>query len=283
MSLHPDSAAGSSPRPSARSGFTLVELLVVVVISAIVLGAIVQILVSNQRLYTATTEQVLAQQTVRAGVEIVAQELREVSGELGDILSLEVAEVEVRTVRKAGIVCAIDNVAPLTVRAEIRGQRFSEGDPVTFFVDNDVDLSSDDYWATSSVATADASSVCPGAAEIPAQVIQFADPTPSVAATEVRVGALIRAFETFTYGLVTFDGEPYLGRVDADGTETPLVGPVDAGDGVQFVYRDAAGNTTTTAGDVRIIELTVRSSSRARHADGRVVADSLTRLIHLRN
>jgi len=283
MSPRPDATAQGAPLLATRSGFTLVELLVVVVISTLVLGAIVQILVSNQRLYTATTEQVLAQQTVRAGVEIVAQELREVSGELGDILSVADAEVQVRTVRRAGIVCAIDSRAPLTVRAQIRGQPFSDGDPVTFFVDNDVDTAADDYWATSSLTSADGTSVCPGAAEIPAQVIQFADPTPSAAAAQVRVGALVRAFETFTYGLITFDGEPYLGRSDADGTETPLVGPVDAGDGVEFVYRDAAGTITSTPADVRIIELTVRSSSQARFANGRVVADSLTRLIHLRN
>jgi len=272
-----------SLRRSPRAGFTLVELLVVVVISAIVLASIVQILVSNQRIYTATSEQVQAQQTVRAGVEIVAQELREVSGELGDILSANATEVEVRTVRKAGLVCAIDNVSPLTFRAQIRGQSFEEGDPVTFFVDNDVDISSDDYWATSSVSEIDGSSVCPGAAGIPAQVIQLATPTPSVASGQVRVGALIRAFETFTYGLITFDGEPYLGRIDADGEETPLVGPIDPDNGIEFVYRDAAGNTTTTAADVRVVELTVRATSRARFADGRVAADALTRLIHLRN
>jgi prepilin-type N-terminal cleavage/methylation domain-containing protein len=268
---------------SGRRGFTLIELLVVVVIGAVVLGAITQILVSNQRLYTANTEQVLAQQTVRSGVEVVAQELREISAELGDVLSVSPTQVQVRAVRKAAIVCAIDLRDPLTVRAQSRGQPFESDDPVTFFVDNDVDTPVDDYWATATVNAIGSPTVCPGSAETPAQTIVFRSVSPSAARLEVRDGSLIRAFESFTYGQVTYDSEPYLGRVPASGTGVPLVGPVDATNGIRFVYRNAAGTETTTLNEIRTIELTLRSTSGARTESGRVVADSLTRVIHLRN
>lgn len=266
-----------------RRGFTLVELVVVIVIGAVVLGAIMQILVSNQRLYTANTEQVLAQQTVRSGVEVVAQELREISGELGDVLSVSPTQVQVRAVRKAGLVCAIDLTDPLTVRTQIRGQPFEVNDAVTFFVDNDVDTSADDYWATATISAVNALSVCPGAAATPAQVLVFGSVSPVAARLEIRNGSLIRAFESFTYGQVTYDSEPYLGRVPASGTGVPLVGPVDAADGIRFVYRNVAGAETTTLNEIRTIELTLRSTSGARTESGRIVSDSLTRVIHLRN
>jgi prepilin-type N-terminal cleavage/methylation domain-containing protein len=266
-----------------RKGFTLIELIVVVVIGAVVLGAITQILVSNQRLYTANTEQVLAQQTVRSGVEVVAQELREISSELGDVLSATATQVQVRAVRKAGIVCAIDLRNPLTVRVQVRGQPFAADDAVTFFVDNDVDTPVDDYWATGTITSIAAGAVCPGAAAAPAQTVVFTSVSPTVARDQVRLGSLIRAFESFTYGQVTYDSEPYLGRVPASGTGVPLVGPVDATNGIRFVYRNAAGAETSTLNQIRTIELTLRSTSGARTESGRVVADSLTRVIHLRN
>ncbi|CAN5796696.1 hypothetical protein BH23GEM11_BH23GEM11_16370 [soil metagenome] len=264
-------------------GFTIIELLVVIVISTVVLGAIIQILVSNQRLYTANTEQVLAQQTVRAGVEVVAQELREISGELGDVLSVSAAQVQVRAVRRAAIVCAIDLRDPLTVRAQFRGQPFEADDAVTFFVDNDVDTAADDYWATGTISSVGAMAVCPGVAETPAQTLVFGSVSPTAARNQVRDGSLVRAFESFTYGQVTYDSEPYLGRVPATGTGVPLVGPVDATNGIRFVYRNAAGAETSTLNEIRTIELTLRSTSGARNELGRVVGDSLTRVIHLRN
>ncbi|TVP42055.1 MAG: prepilin-type N-terminal cleavage/methylation domain-containing protein [Gemmatimonadales bacterium] len=263
-------------------GFTLIELLVVIVLSAIVMGAIIQILLSNQRLYTANTEQVLAQQTVRSGVEVVAQELREISSELGDVLSASATQVQIRAVRKMGVVCAVDSRAPLTVRIGVRGRPFEAGEAVTFFVDNDVDIAGDDEWATATITTVDAGMLCPNAVT-PALSLVLASVAPTTATTGVHAGSMIRAFESFTYGQVTWDSEPYLGRVPASGTGVPLVGPVDATNGIRFVYRNAAGATTSTLTEIRTIELTLRSTSGARTSTGRMVADSLTRVIHLRN
>lgn len=273
-----------TPAPSSmgRRGVTLIELIVVIVVAGIVMAATVGLLVSNQRLFSANSEQVLVQQTVRAGVEVVAQELREVSPSLGDLLSISATQLQVRAVRRAGIVCAVTNTSPLTLVVRNRGQAFEEGDPTTFFVDNDVDTSTDDYWATGTLSSVSAGGTCVDGSTGD-QTLALSGVAPGTASLQTRVGALVRAFESFTYGFVTLDGEPYLGRVAADGTSVPLVGPVETGTGIAFEYRDAAGNATTTPADVATVRVTVRASSEARFQDGRQAADEVTRIIHLRN
>lgn len=267
--------------PSGRRGVTLVELLVVIVVSVIVMGGIVGLLLSNQRLFTANAEQVRVQQTVRAGAEVMAQELRELSPALGDLLSLGATELQVRTVRRAGIVCDIPNRSPLTVQVANRGQPFQDDDLVTFFVDDDVDTATDDYWATGVVSGAVPGPGCPGQAGT--QRLQLTTLSPAAASAEVQLGSLVRSFVTYTYRPVTLDGEVFLGRVEAGGTVVPLVGPLDAANGITFIYRDEDGAVTTTPADVATVELTLRASSAARFESGREVNDVATRILHLRN
>ena len=54
-----------------RRGFTLVELMIVAVVGAMVVGATYQIMLSSQRALTIQTAQVQGQQTVRAGLDIL--------------------------------------------------------------------------------------------------------------------------------------------------------------------------------------------------------------------
>ena len=71
-----------------RSGFTLVELMIVAVVGAMVVGATYQILLSSQRAYTIQSAQIQGRQTVRAGLDILFAELRELSRAEGDILTM---------------------------------------------------------------------------------------------------------------------------------------------------------------------------------------------------
>jgi prepilin-type N-terminal cleavage/methylation domain-containing protein len=270
-----------APRLGSRRGFTLVELLVAVVIAGIVLVGVMGVLFSNQRVFTQNREQVLAQQTVRAGIEVVAAELREVSPALGDILALSQTSVQVRALRGAGIICSIVGRSPLVMAVRNLGRPFAVSDPVTFFVANQDDEVDADYWATGTVSAAATGAACPAGQA--AQSLTVGSLAPAVAADSVMVGGMMRAFEPFTYGSVAFGGETYLGRIDGAANTTPLVGPVDASGGIRFVYRDVDGNATTTPAAVRTIELTLRSSSSAQRDTGGFIADSLTTLIHLRN
>ncbi len=147
------------------------------------------------------------------------------------------------------------------------------------FADNRVEIASDDTILSGRVASIDTTQTCPGgdvaqSLTVPALVSAFATDT-------VRIGAPVRGFTIYTYGLYSLDGDYYLAR--RSGTTTaPLVGPLSS-NGVSFIYTDSFGNVTTDPRAVSQIEVTLRSESRVRDMQGRIVADSLTTAIFLRN
>ena len=103
----------------------------------------------------------------------------------------------------------------------------------------------------------------------------------ALASDTVRLGAPVRGFTTYTYGLYSVGGEDYLARKSGVGT-SPLVGPL-APNGVSFIYLDSVGSVTTNPRAVSRIEVTLRSKSDVLNQWGRPVGDSLSTAIHLRN
>jgi hypothetical protein len=97
----------------------------------------------------------------------------------------------------------------------------------------------------------------------------------------VRIGAPVRAFTVYTYGLYSLDGDYYLAR-RSGATTARLVGPLSS-NGVSFIYTDSFGNVTNNPRSVSQIEVTLRSESRVLNPQGRPIADSLTTAIYLRN
>jgi prepilin-type N-terminal cleavage/methylation domain-containing protein len=261
-----------------RRGFTLVELMIVAVVGAMVVGATYQIMLSSQRALTIQTAQVQSQQTVRAGLDILFAEIRELSRAEGDILTMGPDRIQIRAMRAFGLVCGVD-ASGSPVRVQKIGRFFVNGDSIMVFADNRVEIASDDTILSGRVSSIDTTETCPGgdAAQsltVPALVSAFANDT-------VRIGAPVRGFTIYTYGLYQLEGDFYLAR--RSGTTTaPLVGPLSS-NGVSFIYTDSFGNVTTNPRDVSQIEVTLRSESRVRDMQGRTVSDSLRTAIFLRN
>lgn len=265
-----------------RSGFTLVELIIVTVLGTLVIAAAMEVLVTNQRTYTAQTAQIQSQQSTRATLDVLFNELREISARGGDLITMNPYSIEVRSMRKFGLVCGLTAANPPVIRVLRVGEAFDQQDSVFIFADNNVNLSSDDAWISAQVTGTDTSSITCGTR--PAEDLKFAASQAGLfTADSVRLGAEVRSFVYYTYGLVTLNGATYLGRTDANGKQVPLVGPLEPTDGVQFAYLDSIGNATTTATEVRQIQVTVRASSGAINSVGRPVADSITGLIYTRN
>ncbi len=260
-----------------RRGFTLVELMIVAVLGAIVVGATYEIMLSSQRAHTIQTAQIQGQQTVRAGLDILFHELREISPSEGDILTMGSDQIEIRAMRAFGLVCGVSATgSPLRVKKI--GRFFADGDSIVVFADNDPDISSDDTILFGAVTSLDSTDTCSGAdtaqsITVPALALALANDT-------VRIGAPVRGFSVYTYGLFLVDGDYYLGR-ESGVTTSPLVGPL-APNGVSFIYMDALGNVTTDPLAVAQIEVTLLSRSRVVTQRG-PVADSLTTVIYLRN
>ena len=191
---------------------------------------------------------------------------------------MSVHSLKVRTMRKFGVVCNVSSSSPPALTVIKVGDWFADEDSVFIFADNQTNLSSDDAWVDARVSAVDTSGVTCGSAT--AQRLYFSGQSSKFTAPggdSVRSGAPLRSFVYYTYGLGTWDGKTYLGRLGSGGGGllgagsekwVPLVGPLKATDGVEFTYLDSIGNVTTTTTEVRQIQVTVRTSSGAVNSVG---------------
>lgn len=269
-----------------RAGFTLVELLIVVVLGGFVLAAVFQVLVSNQRVYTAQSASVMGQQTVRGAVELLTAEIRELSTiadpALGsDLLVMESDRIQMRVMRKVAVTCGINSLDPLEVRASIMGAAFASGDSVLIHADG-AESPDDYFWARGVISETPATGTPAACGSEVSRRLRIDDISPAIGTTDVDAGSLIRSYETVEYTTVTLDGETYLGR-SLGGAMEPVIGPLAPTGGLRFDYLDIDGAPTTTPDDVRTIRVTVQTLSGARDARGDQIADSLSVFVNPRN
>ncbi|MDH5589511.1 MAG: prepilin-type N-terminal cleavage/methylation domain-containing protein [Gemmatimonadota bacterium] len=263
-------------------GFTLVELIVVTVLGALVVGAALQVLVTNQRTYTAQNAQIQGQQATRAALEVLQAEFRELSPAGGDIVVMGRDSIRIRAMRKLGVSCenmlrgGSERILFLPV-----GYRLAVGDSILVFADNDEAYFEDDRWISAQVTKVDSMKVCLGA--FYAHELIMAGQASRFAADSVHSGAPIRAFTYYTYGLMQLDGDYYLSRRNAAGVLSPLVGPLRPGRGLEFTYLDEFGVVTTDPLKVRQIGVTIRSESKALNSLGEMVSDTIFARIYTRN
>ena len=266
-----------------RRGFTLVEMLIVTVLGSLVLLAALQVLITNQRTYTAQNATITGQQSTRMALELLFNELRQVSPQGGDILMMSSDSLRVRMMRKFTRTCAVNTLlgVPVLTTVDIGPVDFAVGDSVFVFADNNERDDDDDAWIKAQV-TAVAAGTCPQDASV-ARVLSFAGQGGLFTADSVRIGAPVRSFTPVRFGLTTYDGDVYLGRAERAAPLTPVAGPLSAGTGIEFVYRDALGAVTATPTDVRQIEVMVRSGSGVLNSLGTTVSDSITAWVYTRN
>ena len=116
-----------------QGGFTLTELIVVTVVGAILIAATLQVLVTNQRVYTALNAQIQGTQTIRGALEVLSSELREISPSGGDILAMDTDSLRIRGVRGVGLICH-DTASGVAVWRVFKiGEGFASGDSVRVF------------------------------------------------------------------------------------------------------------------------------------------------------
>jgi prepilin-type N-terminal cleavage/methylation domain-containing protein len=90
-------------RRNRVGGFTLVEVMITIVVASVLGGALLTLVVGQQRFYTTSDNALLAQQNVRAAVDLVAAELRMASPE--DIVRAQSDSVVVRFDLMRAVVC----------------------------------------------------------------------------------------------------------------------------------------------------------------------------------
>jgi len=263
-----------------RRGFTLTELIVVVVLGALVVAASMQILITNQRTYTAQNAQIQGQQATRAALDILSGEIREISPSAGDLTTMTKTSMSIRVMRKFGVACNVSYGGTPTVRVIKVGDWFEDRDSVFVFADNDDDTSKDDTWISALVTGTDTTQAC-GSNQ--AVELRFAGQSAAFVADSVRVGAPVRSFEHYTYALTQVSGEYYLTRRSRGGSAVPMVGPLKAATGLELIYLDQNGDKTATPTDVRQIAVKIRTASGVVNSIGQTVSDSISAWVFTRN
>lgn len=267
-----------------RAGFTLIELIVVMVVGALLLAASYEALIVQNRSYRATGAMIQGQDALRVALGVLETELRETASiggtDIGgsDILMASPDSVRIRAPRKLGFVCSV-SPSDLSVIAWAEGELFEPNEGVLIFVENDMTTYTDDRWDTGLLSNANGNTTtCLTSPTGEADQKLFFTLNILVG---VEPGAPIRSFEEMTYGLYDFGGEWGLGRLDTDGTLHYLVGGLAGpGQGLTFEYFDETGASTLDPTAIEYLEIGVQT---APHPGSGTSPMTLTSTIYLRN
>lgn len=247
----------------SRSGFSLVEVLIVIVIMGIIGGALMRSMLTMQRGTERQTQQADMQSDLRASAGLLPAELRELAAGM-DILAATPDSIAYQAMRATGFVCGVvmpDKVAVLNSTLYKYRDIEHTRDGLLVYVEGDQAETLDDKWETHSITNA-TTAACSGGNATLLTVTPDLDPLALGADGIPVAGAPVRTFETMTLKLYTADGRGWLGARSMSAGEPiqPVLGPLDAGAGVQFIYRDAAGADLGAApvlADIRGIDIVV--------------------------
>ena len=287
-----------------RRGFTMIEVLVALVLLGIVSAALYRVLANNQRLYMAQTQRIDLSQNIRAASTILPAEFRELDASEGDITAMSATSISIRAMRWVGFACntpllggALGSVSVI-VRGGTPGEPLFFGsrgiansDGVLIYYDGDKNSRLDDFWATGTITAAPNGQNCDDGTNgqrllVNLNLLGLGPNLPG----GIPLGAPVRGWEPVTYALYQAAGDTswYVGFQPAGHAMQPLIGPVLAGNGLQFQYYDANGAVTAIRAQVARIDVTVRArTTGAVRAGGQAAAativDSVVTSVALRN
>jgi prepilin-type N-terminal cleavage/methylation domain-containing protein len=281
---------------TSRSGFTLVELLVSLILFVIVGGSMYSLLNVSQRVSRTQTEKAAMQGGLRTGVQLAIAELQEVwTDDVNGVSAITVmaqTDVHYNAMRGLGVTCA----APTTTQLMIRTSSYSglvnppttDGYGAYLFVDKETNREDDDDWQNMGNITAVGVGVCD-------------DGNPGIQLTFADVGAFIglvqpiapvRIYELMELGEVANAGRNWLGLAregSSDPLLKPIAGPLQT-NGVEFKYYDAT-NTEIFANPEDVKTIVMRlfgETDRAGNKGGlsgvtQLLQDTVTVRVQLRN
>ena len=283
----------ATPR-AGRTGFTLVELLIAMVLMGIVGGAIVTLLLRQQRFYNSTNELIQTRQQIRQAAAMLPSDLRGISSVGGDIYVMTDSSLEFRSVFGSSLACVVDpagkyvSTAPQGLVRQSAMTNWavlpSVGDSLALYDSGLSSAASDDSWQLFQITavtprTGGASDGCPVASGlVTAAVADLAVSNPSykltlspVASKNIDAGAGIRFFRRVHYSLYkAADNLWYLGYYDCKTGRVPVCNAIqqiggpfqpyatNGTSGLQFTYYDSTGAVTATKTLVARVSLAVR-------------------------
>ena len=271
-----------------RHGFTMIELLIVVIVGLLVLGSVYRVLISQSKEYENHRETIDVEETLRGAAALLTSELQVASASRGDLYAIGPDSISLRSFQTSGAICGqVVNV-----------NRYAVWQPSGSFTAgaNDSALAYKLSASTWNITKVNQVWTNPGAplttctgwsgGLIPPVVVELTGDT-----TGLATGSVIRSFRKTTYRLFTQNGRWWLGRrlaaaVCCEVVTGPLRQPSDSG--LVFHYYDATGAAitapTTAVARVDII-LRAESFKNVRSGSSTVATkkDSVTVKAFLRN
>lgn len=277
-----------------RAGFTLVEILVVLVLMGIFAAAMVNLLLRQQRFYNSTSQVILTRQQIRQATFMLPADLRGMSRAGGDLAVMTDSSIEFRSVFGTSVACMVNTagawISTVPVRL-VKGSAMTSwkvspavNDSVALYDDGASIGAQDDGWRFSritavSLVTGDNVNGCPVASRLDSIVdLTASNPSyhltisPAPTATTLQ-GASIRFFRRVHYSLWRWatDGNWYLAyydcvpnRVPVCNTPQPIAGPLrpyaapGTTSGLEFTYYDSTGAVTAVKAQVARISVVAR-------------------------
>jgi len=274
---------------SRRLGFTLTEMLFVLVIFGLVAAATMQIIVRQQKFYASTTDLIAMRTTLRDIGEALPSDLRGISSVGNDIMAMSDSAIDFRLATGLSVICQIGvgrltAVIPPTNLSSRSGITSWISPPTTgdtMFVYNPgaTSAASDDGWQGPIPVTAALSAgICPTTTgytattgeQNGAQTLTFS----TALSANIVVGNVIRFYRHAKYKLYQPAGATawYLGYQECPagvcGTMQPVAGPylaysaTPASTGLRFVYRDSTGAITASRTSVARIDIIAKAQTQ---------------------
>ncbi len=248
-----------SSRLRGESGAGVVEAVVAITLLSVVLGAMISVLIQQQRFYLVANDAANTTSLVERLETVMLGELMPLSAGGGDVVYASADSLVVRVFRGVFSICSMagadDNewwVRPLTKVRPVGVDSllvFSEGTKGSF---------SDDHWIPGALVSFDnAGDTCPDSTT--AYTMQIEEVLEDIQA-QIPIGAPIRIFELASFWLAAQDGSWFLKSSAQGGQPIVVSGPLAPADSaatsvLQFRYLDADGNTTATLSEIARIEI----------------------------
>src|SRR5438094_92168 len=148
----------STPMRRQRSGMTLLELMISIVLIGLMGGLIIGFLLKQQRFYAGANEILLTRTQVRQGAAMLPSDLRSISAVGGDIYAMSDTSIEFRSTFGSSYLCSSDKInsrialPPMTLAKNSQLTVWSTmpvvNDSLALYVDSTSTASSrDDAWS----------------------------------------------------------------------------------------------------------------------------------------
>ena len=144
----------------ARSGFTLTELMITVVLFGLVMAALMNVIVRQQKFYRGANEVIDTRTQIRQAMSVLPLDLRAVSSIGADFKSISDTSITVLATFGTGIICAVGTSEFLLPPLELSQHTLTSwsvtpqpGDSVFIYDEGGLRGSEDDVWQRAQVDT----------------------------------------------------------------------------------------------------------------------------------